>query len=512
MVGVPGRSKGCKTCRRRKKGCDLKVPECGQCTERGFTCGGYDRDRIFINQNAVRSTKLVSTETLETIFETLNPAYPKSQIGLFQLRQRSNTQPATFDIVLPQSLACSAFTERVSELYLDAYLPSDESNKALMIKQGLPSILPLLTIRHDALKTTLVAVYAAVTGLTHGDKVLTEEGKRMYGKGLQGFNRALRNGSIADDDALLAVPRFMGLFEVLFGAGIDVHQQGRSWQAHTAGEVALMEARGPAAFNEGIPHLLFIEGRLAPIISAVALRKATILDSEEWKTLPWKNHTKSAKDSLLDILASTPEILERIDMIRITPPYDCEEKITTLRTKCWNIEIELEAWLAMNPNTILLTEDDVPMTVDYSNMVSAHLTVIYCTICILLYSTIVGLDTMKSTPLSGFLLPDRQLSKKHPRQYARQIARSAPYFFNPSAGIWGATMIAFPMGIALMTLQGVDPEANWPYVEMIYEAWRNPKLPTAIQAFLVSIREECQRRVSVALAQKIMNANMNSPQ
>ena len=72
MVGVPGRSAGCRTCRKRKKKvsnictkghcksmrqlhcmltwrkCDLQRPLCGNCTRGNFVCGGYGRDMIMI--------------------------------------------------------------------------------------------------------------------------------------------------------------------------------------------------------------------------------------------------------------------------------------------------------------------------------------------------------------------------------------------------------------------------------------------------------------------------------
>ncbi|KAL3958036.1 hypothetical protein ACCO45_008614 [Purpureocillium lilacinum] len=48
MVGVPGRSKGCSTCRRRKKGCDRRLPSCSQCLRLGLACGGYSRDLVWV--------------------------------------------------------------------------------------------------------------------------------------------------------------------------------------------------------------------------------------------------------------------------------------------------------------------------------------------------------------------------------------------------------------------------------------------------------------------------------
>ncbi|KAF2757246.1 hypothetical protein EJ05DRAFT_60277 [Pseudovirgaria hyperparasitica] len=42
MVGVPGRSRGCRTCRRRKLKCDEAKPTCERCPKAGLQCDGYD--------------------------------------------------------------------------------------------------------------------------------------------------------------------------------------------------------------------------------------------------------------------------------------------------------------------------------------------------------------------------------------------------------------------------------------------------------------------------------------
>lgn len=139
----------------------------------------------------------------------------KSKVNHEMLQLMLLQEPAgRIDVVLPHTLARSAFVDKIIDAYLDAYLPSDSANKALMLKEGLPSVLPRLTVRDDALKSTIIAIYAAVTGFSRGDADLMEQGKRMYGQGLQDLNRALRDRSKAGEDTLLAVPRLMGLFEV----------------------------------------------------------------------------------------------------------------------------------------------------------------------------------------------------------------------------------------------------------------------------------------------------------
>ncbi|EPE06082.1 c6 zinc finger domain-containing protein [Ophiostoma piceae UAMH 11346] len=48
MVGVPGKFKGCETCRLRRVKCDNTRPFCRKCQDTGRECAGYERETVFI--------------------------------------------------------------------------------------------------------------------------------------------------------------------------------------------------------------------------------------------------------------------------------------------------------------------------------------------------------------------------------------------------------------------------------------------------------------------------------
>ncbi|KAL6903881.1 hypothetical protein GGI43DRAFT_421407 [Trichoderma evansii] len=50
MVGVAGRSKACNTCKIRHVRCDARHPSCQRCEAGAFTCLGYQRPTVFIDQ------------------------------------------------------------------------------------------------------------------------------------------------------------------------------------------------------------------------------------------------------------------------------------------------------------------------------------------------------------------------------------------------------------------------------------------------------------------------------
>ncbi|KAK4141651.1 uncharacterized protein C8A04DRAFT_30762 [Dichotomopilus funicola] len=48
MVGVPGKYKGCETCRLKRVKCDNKRPFCQKCLDNNRPCAGYEREAVFI--------------------------------------------------------------------------------------------------------------------------------------------------------------------------------------------------------------------------------------------------------------------------------------------------------------------------------------------------------------------------------------------------------------------------------------------------------------------------------
>ncbi|RYE13761.1 MAG: Zn(II)2Cys6 transcription factor, partial [Sphingobacteriales bacterium] len=62
MVGVRS-SRGCKACRRKKRGCDLSKPICGQCQKIGAKCAYEDRSYTFVAPQE-RATRTHSPATI----------------------------------------------------------------------------------------------------------------------------------------------------------------------------------------------------------------------------------------------------------------------------------------------------------------------------------------------------------------------------------------------------------------------------------------------------------------
>ncbi|KAJ5335266.1 hypothetical protein N7452_007669 [Penicillium brevicompactum] len=79
MVGTGGRSKGCRTCRRRKVKCDEGRPLCQRCHKAGFECDGYVEFLHFIDETSRLKKKAAQRSSLPNSgFTSLDTSKPGS--------------------------------------------------------------------------------------------------------------------------------------------------------------------------------------------------------------------------------------------------------------------------------------------------------------------------------------------------------------------------------------------------------------------------------------------------
>ncbi|EEP77115.1 predicted protein [Uncinocarpus reesii 1704] len=187
MVGVPGRSKSCGTCRIRKKGgCDQKRPACGQCLRLGLKCEGYQRETRFINFS-------------------VEPCKP-----------RRSVQPSA-QVILPAALARSAYAENYFGTFWSAYLPKGKQFPAHIMQYasgGWTNTLPQLYHTSPAIKKIMLAVCLSTAGQAKNSRWEIEEGIKYYMGSLAEMSSALANRTKENITTLCVISRLYSLYEV----------------------------------------------------------------------------------------------------------------------------------------------------------------------------------------------------------------------------------------------------------------------------------------------------------
>ncbi|KXX75960.1 Sterigmatocystin biosynthesis regulatory protein [Madurella mycetomatis] len=421
MVGVPGRSKACLTCRRRKKGCNLEKPTCGQCKKAGLTCEGYSTQAVFV----------VSTPRNRQIGYSV-PISSRTSESSWQ-RTRRNT--VSSDMTTHRLLARPEAERRCIDLFWEVYFPSGRPippSAARSYTCTWTETARSLYREDSSLRYALGANCLLITGRRHQATWMLREGARLYGKALADLRRSLGASQGPRRDALIATVKLLCMFEAFSQQGDGgVADEPQDWQRHIAGELALFIARTPAAHIDGDAHHVFADERVEMALSAVLRRKRLVLSNAEWKSIPWQEIPKNLKDILVDVLVDMPGLVEDFDNMRLCTDANKQAALRLeLVQKCWDHDRQLLAWLDLLRQVV---EDLV------IHVAQVHGMSLFWTTSLILYS----IFRMASEPQAD--LPERT----DPTYYACKLAEAITILLHPRAGLYGQQSAALPLEVAL---------------------------------------------------------------
>ncbi|KAI0020198.1 hypothetical protein F4780DRAFT_384331 [Xylariomycetidae sp. FL0641] len=453
MVGVPGKSKGCSTCRSRKKGCDRKQPACTQCLNAGLECGGYQRQRVFLNRNQ-------ETEASASVV-SYRRSHSSSPPG-----RRSSSPP---NIVLPYSMARSAYTDKYISLFLADYLPTGRSpsTTTLLAADSLSGWINIICNLHTSSPTVQLALLSlslSSVGRRDGDFNITTQGFMCYNLAVRELSKALHNPKKADDDSMLATTKLLSLFEILYGDRLpDVLAQSRAWLGHMGGQRALLQSRSPQDFRSGVSHELFTSGRLTQLIPAITQRQRPPLNSPAWRTVPWEFAPKRPADRLVDLLADLCDVMVDADEMRRVPAAHParEARRADVVAACWDLDRRVREWHAgTGPlRTFHAADGSLIDPQGAEDVALAHLTVTYWLTCMLLYATLKSIGGLSSSSSSSDSSdPARRPAHADPAVYIRQMGRALPYFWRPGAGLLASHLALMPLGLCMHVFYSRDED------------------------------------------------------
>ncbi|KAK0621173.1 hypothetical protein B0T17DRAFT_508546 [Bombardia bombarda] len=106
---------------------------------------------------------------------------------------------------------------------------------------------------------------------------------------------------------------------------------------------------GPLAFRTFPDHHFFVRvWRPAHISTALLNRTPTFLAAQEWLTTPWEIHPKCYLDYLMDKISLLPAVFHRADrMLAQAPTLARRLMAQDLLNNCLNIERDLDEWYAL---------------------------------------------------------------------------------------------------------------------------------------------------------------------
>ncbi|KAM5341338.1 hypothetical protein ACJ41O_014369 [Fusarium nematophilum] len=450
MVGIPGKSKGCNTCRRRKKGCDLQRPTCGQCQKANLQCGGYKRDTIWVNLTQENGT----------------------------VRRHRQS-----DVTLAEPLARSASHELFLGQFWDSYLPNgrafpEESSQYAggvwmnelhgLFRGG----------QQPALNKVLLAISLTSLGQRDDKPWMVENGIKLYGSSLSTLAGQLTPTDGPVSDVLFPTSKLLSLYEILFGHDLqDRLSQVRNWQLHQDGELGFLASRGPESFTTGFAHRLFSDGRTTLISASIPTGSTSMLNKPDWRTIPWTKVPKNAKDLLGDIFAEIPTLVGDLNSLRAAVDEQSRGmQRDALVQKCWWLEQEWLKWAEENaPPKSPIALDSLHPTQVFDHLIAAQIMASYWAIGVFIYATL--------HIASGTWSP-ATVSETDPRVCCKRIIEIIPTFLNPHAGRYGVHGAIFPSIVSLMYLREVDCGFKSPEERALYAVFSGNRNGRLIRQFV----------------------------
>ena len=186
------------------------------------------------------------------------------------------------------------------------------------------------------------------------------------------------------------------------------------------------------------------------LITATIRRKRTFLAEEAWKTIPWEEQEKTARDRLLDVAVDVPGLLQELDEFCEWPTSD---KLDSLLQNLKQVEAGLTHWFEVEApisrvENLQARGFEAATKGDFAVV---EVMTVHWTMCLLIYSALhiithLRPDLTLSNPAVAELL---SLPKSDPRWYCTLIADTVGVFFQPHAGGMFAKSAAFPIGVSL---------------------------------------------------------------
>ncbi|GLA24109.1 hypothetical protein AnigIFM63326_010570 [Aspergillus niger] len=202
MGGIPFRSTGCNTCRRRKVKCDEAKPECNRCIKNGHVCTGYERKRVFIH----KSSEAIEEGELKLVRR------PQSTSGKIPDRQLTRVEPG-----FPRLNNNAEVRSQLLASFVGGFLPSSrhlQDGKDTNILKTLPE----LCGNSPLLDRALLSLSSAFLAKQHKDDRLLGYSTKLYNNSMEIMHGKIKSGKGLGQDVLYTTVVFQ-LYELCDAVG-----------------------------------------------------------------------------------------------------------------------------------------------------------------------------------------------------------------------------------------------------------------------------------------------------
>ncbi|PNS16121.1 Transcriptional activator protein UGA3 [Sphaceloma murrayae] len=335
MVGIPGKSTGCITCRRRKIKCDAEKPACQRCLSTGRACEGYDKYAVFINNtqsgrmkrnrleearpaqalsNAVATP--IGSHTVSRSAATIPRSSVEQEVARAEAPQNDDALalvPMEWSLPDPISTQAAATAGALGR-FVQQYMPVSPGDRGGLQGHWL-EVGAMIALPGTALETSITALAWSRAGWYLRDKNLTARSRILYGRALSQVHQALADPQMRQQDDVLVVCRALGLYELYESTTADTN----GFHQHTKGLCRLVQMRGVASHYSPLAKAMLLDTKWSAMIFALTKRQSSFLSDEDWDA-PFEGDDSLQPDlELARIGLTLGALLERLDDIQRRP-------------------------------------------------------------------------------------------------------------------------------------------------------------------------------------------------
>ncbi|RSL94605.1 hypothetical protein CDV31_014235 [Fusarium ambrosium] len=319
MVNIPGRSRGCATCRKRRVKCDESLPECLACVRMRLPCPGARTGTFFVH------------------------AVPSSSSS-------HRTCGSALRLPSPQPSRSSAFDQLFVSHFVESFFgtmkpPPTPGTPSKIWLHELPVF--LVSSKPSSAKPAIRAASMMSYGTLAGDVSIKTAARRWYAEALHHLQCQITKGDVCVDEGIICAVVMLIHFETWAGTSQ------KAWLRHLKGAAILLQVAGPERCSHGFMHQVFSHLRFQMFVAAMTENEVPIFASQDWMTIPFRIYPKLIFDQLIDVLFSVLKCLSVAD--QLIKSDDNGDLRTTLDALISDTMLQSSQWWLDSSRSVMLS-------------------------------------------------------------------------------------------------------------------------------------------------------------
>ncbi|KAH7409172.1 hypothetical protein BKA64DRAFT_389110 [Cadophora sp. MPI-SDFR-AT-0126] len=366
MVGVPT-SNRCDTCKKRKKKCDEKRPQCTQCVRSGWTCPGYQTRWKFVDE--VPRLKEYYADNMY-VLDVADSKNSETTVDTLRNEQFMIWTPSSVPRYINPNPLGSAFVYSLDSNVAGKLFP-------LRLIGSFYQFIPARLGRSTALDDAIECICSIYSKAIPGPNEISKDIYENYAKAIASLRTSINDPTLQMESETLCASIILQLCELV------VSVDRGDWSQLLLGTVYLLQARGIRRFNNEFDHAM-LESQLGFIFGhSLRFKETCFMSSPAWRALLFRNPTwpfqirqsqsLKARTRLIGILVDLPDLISSAAAENMSSEFRSDQRIDDLVARFCQVSLEIRSWLELEAGPMLTRNPSSQKIglIQYSDLIAA---------------------------------------------------------------------------------------------------------------------------------------------